>query len=143
MPTSRACQNALNLPNCKTVMRPDPRRAGGCQGTSRTSATIDSYYGGRSKGVFDTLTYPHLILPYSAYYGRLTSHYGSPWCSPITWWCDKKHLQRPAQHIYVQMVGLTILSVLNRGSLHTKPPPYDFLNLYGACLQAPRTPKLK
>jgi hypothetical protein len=35
------------------------------------------------------------------------------------------------------MVGLMVLSVLTMGSLHTKPPPYDFLNLYGACLQAP------
>ena len=39
--------------------------------------------------------------------------------------------------------GLTVLSVLTMGSRHTKPPPYDFLNLYGACLQAPRTPKMK
>jgi hypothetical protein len=37
-------------------------------------------YGGRSGGVFGTLTYPHLILPYSAYYGHLASHYGGPWC---------------------------------------------------------------
>jgi hypothetical protein len=30
------------------------------------------------------------------------------------------------------MVGLTVLSVLTMGGLHTKPLPYDFLNLYGA-----------
>ena len=41
------------------------------------------------------------------------------------------------------MVGLTVLSVLIMGILHTKPPPYDFLNLYGAYLHAPRTPKMK
>jgi hypothetical protein len=29
------------------------------------------------------------------------------------------------------------------GNLHTKPPPYDFLNLYGAYLQALETPKVK
>jgi hypothetical protein len=37
---------------------------------------------------------------------------------------------------------LPLLSVLTMGSRHTKPPPYDFLNLYGACLQAPMTPKV-
>jgi hypothetical protein len=42
-------------------------------------------YGSRSRvgGVFGTLTYPHLILPYSAYYGRLASQIGGPRCSPI------------------------------------------------------------
>ena len=30
-------------------------------------------YGGRSRGVFGTLTYPHLIVPYLAYYGHLAS----------------------------------------------------------------------
>ena len=30
------------------------------------------------------------IVPYLAYYGHLVSHYGGPWCSPISWWCDKK-----------------------------------------------------
>ena len=44
---------------------------------------------------------------------------------------------------YGKMVGLAVLSVLNMGSLHTKPLPYDFLKLYGACLQASRTPKVK
>jgi hypothetical protein len=42
-----------------------------------------------------------------------------------------------------KLVGLSVLSVLSMGVYYTKPPPYDFLNLYGACLQAPRTPKLK
>ena len=81
-------------------------------------------YGGRSKGVFGTLTYPHLIRPYSAYYGHLASHYGGPRCSPITCWCDKKHFQVPEPPIYNKMVGLPVLSVLTMGSLHTKPPPY-------------------
>ena len=94
-------------------------------------------------GVFGTLRYPHLILPYLAYYGHLASQHGGPWCSPIPWWCNKKHLQVPEPPIYVKMIGLTVLSVLPMGSPHTKPPPYDFLNLYGACLQAPRTPKMK
>jgi hypothetical protein len=49
-----------------------------------------------------------------------------------------KHLQVPEPPIYVKMVGLLVLSVL---TMHTKPPPYDFLNLYGAYLQAPRIPK--
>jgi hypothetical protein len=40
------------------------------------------------------------------------------------------------------MVNLLVLSVLTMRGPHTKPPPYDFLNLYGACLQAPRTPQL-
>ena len=33
-------------------------------------------------GVFGTLTYPHLIRPYSGYYGHLASHYGGPWRPP-------------------------------------------------------------
>jgi hypothetical protein len=32
-----------------------------------------------------------------------------------------------------EMGDLAVLSVLTMGSLHTKPPAYDFLNLYGAC----------
>ena len=39
-------------------------------------------------GVLGTLTYPRLILPYLEYYGHLTVHYGGPWCSPITQWCN-------------------------------------------------------
>ena len=34
------------------------------------------------------------------------------------------------------MVGLKVLSVLIIGSLYTKPNPDEFLNLYGARLQA-------
>ena len=42
-------------------------------------------------------------------------------------------------HIYGKMIGLSVLIVLTVGSLHTKPPPYDF-KLYGACLhEAPGT----
>ena len=63
-------------------------------------------------GVFGTLRYPHLMLPYSAYLGHLASHCGGPWCSPIPWWCDKKHLQVPEPSIYGEMVGLPVLSVL-------------------------------
>jgi hypothetical protein len=51
-------------------------------------------------GVFGTLTQPQLILPYSAYYGHLASLYGSPWCSPMTQWCNTKHLQVPEPPIY-------------------------------------------
>jgi hypothetical protein len=39
------------------------------------------------------------------------------------------------------MVGLPVLSVLTMGISHTKQPPYDFLNLYGACLQTPHQDK--
>ena len=46
----------------------------------------DAIYGGRSRGVFGALTYPHLIVPYLAYYGHLASYYGGPWCSPIRCW---------------------------------------------------------
>ena len=95
------------------------------------------------RGVFGTLTFPHLILPYLAYYGHLASHYGGPWYSPIAWWCNIGQLQVPEPPIYVKMVGLTVLRVLTMEIPHTKPPPYDFLNLYGACLQAPWTPKVK
>ena len=52
-------------------------------------------------------------------------------------------LQVAEPPIYVKMVGLTVLCVLTMVSYHIKPPPYDFLNLYGPCLQAPRTPKFK
>jgi hypothetical protein len=45
--------------------------------------------------------------------------------------------------IYRKMVGLPGISVLTTmGSFSTKPPPYEFLKLYGACMQAPRTPKV-
>jgi hypothetical protein len=94
---------------------------------------------GRSGGgtaVFGILRCPHLILPYLAYYDHLASHYGGPRCSPTAWWCNYKHLQVPKPSICVKMVGLTVLIVLTMGSPHTKPPPYDFLNLCGACLQA-------
>jgi hypothetical protein len=55
----------------------------------------------------------------------------------------KKHLHVHELHIYLKMVGSPVLIVLTMGSLHTKPPQYDFLNLYGACLHAPRTPALQ
>ena len=42
-----------------------------------------------------------------------------------------KQSQVPEPPIYVKMVGLTVLSVLNMVSYQIKPPPYDFLNLYG------------
>jgi hypothetical protein len=42
-----------------------------------------------------------------------------------------------------KMVALPVPNVLTMGSPHTEPLPYDFLNLYGACLQAPMTPKMK
>ena len=91
------------------------------------------------------MRHPHLIQPYLAYYDHLASHYmyGGPWCPPIHWWCDKKHLKVPKSPIYGKMVGLLVPDMLTIGICHTKPPPYDFLNLYGACLQAPRTPKMK
>jgi hypothetical protein len=73
-------------------------------------------------GVFGTLTYPHLILPYSAYYGHLASHYGGPWCSPIPCWCDNKSLQVPGPPVYKNMVGLLVTSVLTMKNLYTKPP---------------------
>ena len=92
------------------------------------------------RGVFGTLTYPHLIRPYLAYYGHLASHYRGPWCSPIAWWCDMGQSLVPEQPIYVKMVGLTVLSVPTMVIYYIKAAPYDFLNLYGACLQAPRTP---
>jgi hypothetical protein len=57
-----------------------------------------------------------------------------PWCPPIPWRGDKKHLQVPEQPIYGKMVGLRVPNMLTMGSPHTKPPPYEFLNLYGACL---------
>jgi hypothetical protein len=105
-------------------------------------------YGGLSVwgGYFGTLTYPHLILSYSAYYGHLASHCGGPWCPRIPWWCDKKHLHRYLSHLYTcmkKMVGLPVPNILTTRSPHTQPPPYDFLNLYGARLQAPRTPKIQ
>jgi hypothetical protein len=52
-------------------------------------------------------------------------------------------LQVPEPPVYCKMVDLPVPNVLTMGSPHTKPPPYDFLNLYGACLQAPRTLKMK
>jgi hypothetical protein len=94
-------------------------------------------------GVFGTLAYPHLIRPYLGYYGHLASHYGGPWCPPIPCLCNKTHSQVLEPPVYGKMVGLPVLSVLTMGIPHTKQPPYDFLNLYGACMQPPRTPKMK
>jgi hypothetical protein len=48
-----------------------------------------------------------------------------------------------APPIYVKMVGIKVINVLTMDSLYTKPPPYGFLKLYGACMQAPRTPKFR
>jgi hypothetical protein len=92
-------------------------------------------------GVFGTLTYIpqlQLILPYSAYYFKIwppTSSVGvwGPECSPMVHWCNEKNSQVPEPPIYVKMVDLPVLSMLTMGILYTKPPPYDFLNLYGAC----------
>ena len=109
---------------------------------TKFSMLFISSYGGQSRGCVWTLRHPHLIQPYLAYYDHLASHYGGPWCSPIPRWCDWKNLQVPEPPIHEKMIGLPILSVLTLGSPHTKPPPYDFLNLYGACLQASRTPKM-
>jgi hypothetical protein len=38
-----------------------------------------------------------------------------------------------------KLINLPVLNMINMGNSHIKPPPYEFLNLYGACLQAPRT----
>ena len=77
----------------------------------RGRARLDaSSYGGRSEGVFCTLTYPHLILPYSGYYGHLASRYGGHWSPPIPWWCNKKHSHVPEPPIYVKMIGLMVLT---------------------------------
>jgi hypothetical protein len=67
--------------------------------------------------------YDHLRTIFST---AVASHYGGPRCSPILWWCDKKHSQVLEPPIYIKMEGLPVLSVLNIGSLHTEPPPYDF-----------------
>ena len=53
--------------------------------------------------VLGTLTYPHLILPYSAYYGHTAACCGGPRCSPIDWWYNKINLQILALSIYVKM----------------------------------------
>jgi hypothetical protein len=53
------------------------------------SVTRARCYGSRSRGVLGTLAYPRLILPYSAYNGRLSSSaLWGDWCSPIPWWCN-------------------------------------------------------
>jgi hypothetical protein len=38
--------------------------------------------------VFGTLTYPHTILPYSAYYGHLEHRTMGSLGPSIPWWCD-------------------------------------------------------
>ena len=94
-------------------------------GTSRARAQAHSEHAAmvaELRGVFGTLTYPHLILPYSAYYGHLESHYGGSWCSPTAWWCDKKHLHVPEPPIYGKMRSLPrslpVFSVLTIDSLY-------------------------
>jgi hypothetical protein len=87
------------------------------------------------RGVFGTLRHPHLILPYLAYYDHLVSHYGGPWRPPIHWCCNQKNSQVPESPVYRKMINLPVISVLTMKISHTKQPPYDFFNLYGACLQ--------
>jgi hypothetical protein len=89
-----------------TVLSPCRRRARSL--AARAAAAMVAGVG----GVFGTLTYPHLILPYSAYYGHLVSHCGGPQCSHIPWLYAKKHLKVPEPHIYGKMGGLPVPNVL-------------------------------
>jgi hypothetical protein len=53
---------------------------------TRPGLTGAACYGGRSGGVFGTLTYPRLIMYYRIQrtgYGQLASHIGGPWCPRI------------------------------------------------------------
>jgi hypothetical protein len=111
---------------CQRLARVDGGDGGSLPNGPQVASLRPCCYGGLSGWVFGTLRYPHLILPYLAYYDHLASHYGGPWCSPIPWWCDQKHLHVPYPPIYKKMVGLLVLSVLTMGSPHTKVPPYDF-----------------
>jgi hypothetical protein len=68
-------------------------------------------------GVFGTLTYRRLILPYLAYYDHMASNYGGPWCCPIPYTLVVQ-LEAftgiiPEPPFYIKkMVGLPVLSVL-------------------------------
>jgi hypothetical protein len=55
--------------------------------------------------------------------------------------CARARRARAYSYKFMKPHGYRFPTVM--GSPNTKPPPYDFLNLYGACLQAPRTPKMK
>jgi hypothetical protein len=98
-------------------------------------------YGGRSTGVFGTLTYPHIILQYSAYYGYIASHYGGPWCSPKFSWCDEKHLQVPEPPIYGEMVGLPVLCVFTMGQSPYKAAPIRFFKFVWGLPAGTKGPK--
>jgi hypothetical protein len=52
----------------------------------------------------------------------------------------EKYLQVPESSIYAKFQSLPVFSVLTIKNPHTKPPPYDFLNLYGApaCTEDPK-----
>ena len=56
-----------------------------------------------------------------------------------------KYLLNLVSHLSIEkIVVLSVPNLLIMKSLHTKPPPYDFLNLYGACLAAgTEDPKMK
>jgi hypothetical protein len=87
-------------------------------------------------GVLGTLIYPHLLWPpSSALWGSSVLPY-----FPVV---QLKTLKSTCNAYLCKMIGLPVLSVLTMENLYTKPPPHEFLNLYGACLQAPRTPKMK
>ena len=86
-------------------------RVGGARRTQLPGCWSCSY-DSRSRGVLGTLTYPHLILPYSAYYDHIATHYGGHRCSPIPCWCNKRQLLVPAPPIYGKLVDLKVLSVL-------------------------------
>jgi hypothetical protein len=68
------------------------------------------------------LTYTNLIIEYN------TTVFG------VLRWCDKgtfTDIRILVVSIYQKLHGLTVLSVLNMKILYTKPPPFDFLKLYG------------
>ena len=92
--------------------------------------------GGR---VLGALTYPHLIIQYSACYGRLASHYMVlPYTSTlaIPWWCNKGHLKILVLPIYRKMVNGPVLIVLNMG-VSIQSRPIRIFKIIWACLQAP------
>ena len=108
--------NISELTICKSLMR---HGLMACSRGSRSNTQEQATIMNEVCRVFGTLTYqyPHLILPYSVYYG----HYGH-WCSPMRCWCDNEHLQVPGPPVYKIMHSLPVTSVLNIRRLHTKPP---------------------
>ena len=88
-PPIRTLQPALcGTPNTRVIYLAGAHTAAAGRQSATPAAQQAAAMVAKVGGVFGTLRYLYLILPYLAYYDHLALHYGGPWCSPIPWWCN-------------------------------------------------------